>query len=713
MNNNTIKIDSYLQGEMSPADKAAFEEQLSFDKDLREELAIHQHIINAATSAGLKASFAAAIHKKIVTRRLIRWGSAIIIIAAALFFVWKSGLFSDHEHEPNGEKHPTIERFNINPSADTIIETHDGVVFAIPAHAFATEANSIELEIKTALNAYDILHNGLSTRSNGRMLNTAGMFYINAVEGGKTLSLTKDIAVSVPTANVNPDMQIFDGVENEGLNSTTVNWVNPRPVDNNLRTYDVNTLDFYPPRYIPTLKALAKAYQNKKYTDSLYYSFSGYPHGAKHPEAAPPVEVKEEPKPRPNDLPQDTSKNPDSKFWRNVDAAAWPLRMDSSIQQDLADSTREFTYQIDPAIIKAIWDKKFNNTIIATKEFEERLRYMHSLCSSEYLELYLKNLNKPLYLIDKLCADHSSGDVKKKFLEFAAQKKGQVMIASDIQQKLTDYFQKKSRAYKEAAAKTWQKYQAKLEALNNSAYRKRGEAAFKELKRTEENFNQELCSNLTAAYAQLDIHRSCNDTILPPTTQYYNTTIRTTGWKNLDLYVFDATENRESMVYTDPNTGKTAKLTYREVNIKIDNPTQYDRVFVYLIPDSLSHFQRMPQQDNGFKEKLNSLFRYDAVAMAYKGGQAYFFKQAGLQPKEYQFKLSAISDVELRAELRRYPLNKGTELRTEFEYQLFEQQETARRLQYMKDVEFRAKVAASIFDCGEASTPVVIESNPK
>jgi hypothetical protein len=261
MNNNTENISRYIQNEMSAEERKAFEKQLAADKDLQQELSIQQQIIRAAETAGLKNEFTKAIRKKIFNHRLMQWGVVgAVLIAAFVFNAIKTNLFSGHRtnEKTNTE---TTQQFIISNAVDTIIETRDGVVFAIPAHAFNSESNNIRLEIKTALNPYEIMRQGLSTTSNGALLQTAGMFYLNGYDGEQPLALVKNIAVSVPANEINPAMQLFDGVQDSIGN---INWVNPKPVENKLRTYDITTLDFYPPNYVPTLMALKKEYRNKR-----------------------------------------------------------------------------------------------------------------------------------------------------------------------------------------------------------------------------------------------------------------------------------------------------------------------------------------------------------------------------------------------------------------------------------------------------------------
>jgi hypothetical protein len=690
MDNNSIRIDMYLLSEMSVADALVFETELKTNIELQKEFTIQKQIIEAAKNVGIKNEFSKAIKNNIIKRNIIKGGTIVILVATLAFLAYNSNLFDHKNAKGNNEtsiNKPIAETFTINNANDTIIETKDGVVFAIPANAFSGK-NNIELQIKTALTPYDIMQNGLSTLSNGALLQTAGMFYIKGFENGKEVPLTKEILVSVPTKKINPAMQLFDGVEDS---TGRINWVNPKPIENKLRTYDITTLDFYPPNYIPTLKALNKRYQNKKYTDSLYYSFSGYQSLTTMP-LAPEESIED--------------------FFQIKDSIS---KEDGGIiepQQKLKEETIYQHYEIDPSKIRAIWNKKFNNTILATIEFEERLHFLHTLCDPIYLKGYLEAIDKPLYKIDQLFANYATGETKKKFLEFAARKDGGVAIAIGLQQKLSTYFQQKSKAYREATEKTWAKYQKELEALNNIAYAKQYEAALRNIKRENQNFDEELCANITEAYSQIGIKRNCRDTPPPPPAEkYYTVPITNTGWKNLDMYVVDATENRQSMTYKDPTTGKIAQLKYEGINIKIENETQFDRVIVYLIPNGLSSFQKVEKNENSYKENLNSIFKYDAVVLAYKDEQAYFISESNVSPKEYTFTLIAQSNEQVINTFKKYSIDKATEIKTEFEYQLFKQKETLRQIQLKKYMEFREKVGRSIFSCYENQLDTTIEKS--
>lgn len=692
MDNNSQLIHRYLDQEMSAEEIRDFEKRLATDQDLQKELMVQRQVMQAVINSGIKNEFSIAIKKRVFTRNLVRLAIIAGVAAVAfLCFAIATGIFGKHIYEQSNKQGlPAAETYVFNNAADTVIETKDGVVFAIPAGAFQSQGNFVQLEIKTAMTPQAIMENGLSTVSNERLLQTGGMFYINGMEDGKPVQLVREIAVSVPAAEINPSMQLFDGVaDTNGL----INWVNPKPVEQNLRIADINSLDFYPPDYIPTLKALQKDYTNRRYTDSLYYSFSGYLYRS-------PSQIERE---------AGINNSPaiaDEAVYKTKDTSK-PV-MDRIRYSDSttirghrqnADTLKKIYYEIDPSRIRALRDSVFSNTFIATEEFAERVRYMHSLCTSRYLDIYLDMLDKPLYEADRSCADKSTGDVKKKFLSFAARKNGTVRLEKGIGEKLNIYFRRKVKAYQEAAQQTWAKYEQELVRLKTIADEKRTVQTISDMQQEAKNFEDEFCINLSNAYSQVGIKRSCRDTIVPPERPYYNITISTPGWKNLDVYVFDATKERESMSYTDPVTGKTAQLIYKEVNIRVENAETLDKVFVYLLPDSLSSFQRMPRQGNLFTEKLNSIFRYDALALAYKGTDIYYCRKENLEPGVYTLTLVPVKKEELDGILKNYQLSKSAALKSEFEYQLFERQEAVRRIEVRKDVEFKLQVAWSIFNC--------------
>ncbi len=143
---------------------------------------------------------------------------------------------------------------------DTVIETNGGMVMYVPANCFVDEKGNpikgeVELEVKEALNTAEIIKAGLESKSGDRLLESAGMFYVNARKNGKTIHVDpkSGIYIEIPTDEIKPGMQLFEGERKE---DGSIDWVNPKALDNFLIPVDIYSLNFYPPGYENTLDEL-------------------------------------------------------------------------------------------------------------------------------------------------------------------------------------------------------------------------------------------------------------------------------------------------------------------------------------------------------------------------------------------------------------------------------------------------------------------------
>jgi mono/diheme cytochrome c family protein len=118
--------------------------------------------------------------------------------------------------------------FSINPQKENRIKGVRGGEFKIPAGAFeGTEP--VIIELKEIYAPIEILASGLTTESNGELLESGGMFYINAKRNGEALELLKPIDGSIPTEYINDSMKLFKG---EVMADGNVNWVEPEDLKN-------------------------------------------------------------------------------------------------------------------------------------------------------------------------------------------------------------------------------------------------------------------------------------------------------------------------------------------------------------------------------------------------------------------------------------------------------------------------------------------------
>ena len=727
---------------------------------------------------------------------------AIIVTAAAVVITVivinkqssQANTYKLPEFNENGEKfwadadrliEPQI--FSIDATIDTVIETKNGIVMYIPDRCFVDENGStvtegIELEIKEALDAESIIQAGLSSTSGDKLLESAGMFYINARKDGKTLQFhpDKEIYTEVPTNEIKPGMQLFEG---KRMEDGSIDWVDPKPLEKFLTTVDINTLNFFPRGYEPKLKTLMQQ-NDKAFKDSLYYSFawedtkpiesnilnqdgeklfsancatchsigkgkvvgsdlkginSKYSNSWIHRAIRNfPELVKSGDKDAVkifNDYgkvlmpPQNLSKNEIASLLGYIsEISGKNNRKDTLIRRfgelpdtligreqeafDLgfivSDTTvvESIIQGINPAKIKAIWNKEFNNSIIATKEFEERLQTIFTTCNDAVLDLYINNLNKNLYEIDEMAVDFTYGYAKSKFEEYANRKDGKVDINDKRLKKLQKHYKQQQKLITKAIVKTKEKFEKEQKELLKAFREKRKEYSEKEVQRLNDNFKKELDLNLKNAYWQL----GKEPPVAPRPSRSYRITVTRAGWKNVDVFVKESLQSRETLDYTDPNTGKKAVIKYEPLTITIANFTDYDRAFVYLLPNQLNSFMRVKQEDQVYKEKLNELIVNDLICLAYKGKQAYLYSKNRIAPGNYKdVALKAVSDNELTTSLKQYNRTQQNNMFSELEFQYAEIEESIRKQQLASQKAIRQEIEKVIFPCNSLPTHVTEE----
>jgi hypothetical protein len=130
---------------------------------------------------------------------------------------------SEKNHALFNKDNIRTQLFSINPEKENTIRGVRGGEFKIPAGAFAG-SGAVTIELKEIYAPIEILASGITTESNGELLESGGMFYLNAKRNGKELELLKPIEGSIPTEYINDSMKLFKG---EVMDDGNVNWVEP------------------------------------------------------------------------------------------------------------------------------------------------------------------------------------------------------------------------------------------------------------------------------------------------------------------------------------------------------------------------------------------------------------------------------------------------------------------------------------------------------
>lgn len=753
--NHIERIEKYLRNELSADEKKVFETELKTNTQLQQQVNQQKQVLDGLQTLAIKTQAKNAYSKFKWGKNLKKWGGiggTAIVISAATFFAWdyittdKNGNANTYElpqFNENGDtlwadadKYLPYQKFTINTSADTVIETEDGIVMAIPAGAFLDEngnqvKGNIELEVKEAIHPNDILKSGLSTKSGNNLLETGGMFYINARSEGKSLKIdpAKGIYTEVPTNEIKPGMQLFEG---KRLANGQIDWVNPKPLEKFLVPVDIHSLNFYPPNYEDSLAGMSKDAKNKIYKDSLYYSFASlfgadvlkmdstisYADSVKRPGPIvyKPDDYYIKTKPFGIDFKIENgqltgkievkTKEQGDKIWEFCNenglassCIATYKENDSQVRYPMYCGVYRTTLGVEldaliginPSKIKAFWDSKFNNTLLATREFEERLKYIHQTCNSNVLDIYVNNLDKKLCTLDSMAAN-AAGAHYDKFMEFAARGDGRIKSGQIHLEKLRRYYENKTKAYTQAVEKTEKEFWKKNEELREKFQQKSSRFSKKDLERVQANFAKELDINLTEAYRQIGKPRIQQ--------AVYGFNVQSTGWKNLDKYVIESTLTRTTLDYTDPETGKKAVIKYEEFSATVKDRNKFDAVFVYVIPDQLDSYMRLDEENNIFSEKLNELFKHELVCVAYKGKKTFYAYLQKVSPGKVELTLAETNSGELDKKLKvikQYKHQKN--LLEEVSYRWTEQTENIRKKKVDDLIQFRERIQQVIFPC--------------
>ena len=140
------------------------------------------------------------------------------------------------------------EYYTINSSRDTLLEGGQGTKITIPKLTFCDENGNILPEIKIELREFyklsDMMFSNLTTMSNGKIIETGGMIYINATSENKKLEIVKGKNITVEfKTNYNSEMKVFSG-ETDSLGN--INWYKQNEKRLNEDAPRVDTIPYSP-----------------------------------------------------------------------------------------------------------------------------------------------------------------------------------------------------------------------------------------------------------------------------------------------------------------------------------------------------------------------------------------------------------------------------------------------------------------------------------
>ena len=729
MNPNITKIiDQYLSGELPHEDRLTFEEKMASNEELKSEVALQQSIQEGAKRLSDRTVVTKA-RKQYHLNKLLKWGtislSSLAIIAATAFWIFNS---SNSEKKP--DEQPTQEFIALiedkAPINDLDVQyfligeegaiklSENGVLISVPKHAFLKNGKPYEgpltIQFQEAMYSDEIVKSGLSTMSGDKLLETQGMFGLTAYSpDGKQLELNPKVGVylQVPVEEYKDGMQLFDGVKDKNGN---IDWQNPKPLTKIPVSVNMSDLDFYPEKYEPYLDFI-KWKKDKKSRDSLYLSFEDW--GWKeiydyanninlgisevHWLPQRKLTVAENKYLYSNNPPIDNNLNMDEAMrladWKeNPNYSDFDFMNDNFISDTLPqyDSAMESDMAsafIRPSKVLGFWKNKFNNTNLATRDFEKRMRAIHNTCSEAVLKKYTNQLKKEISEIDKEVVAMGFSE----FEQFALENVGKVEISNVHAEQLQTFYANSIAALKIEAQQASDKERKKRQKHDKET----SDARYKEAQRTTNRntiaLNEEFNFNMESVKKQ--IGPSIGFTL----THGAGTIV------NIDKYVMDATISRSSTTITDPFTSKTAEIVYNDFSFEVPNPNKYIKLFAYVFPDKLNSYQRIDQKNGKFNYPLNDGLIYDfCVVGVTENGYEYFQKQTIKSGKFGSITLKKISENEMEASIRQMNgkrTSKPISIKEEIKWLIKEQKDYVEQKRRAEMKKFRENVSRSISIC--------------
>jgi len=330
---------------------------------------------------------------------------------------------------------PDIQTFLFDSKIGATIEGEDGMLIIVPSGAFVDSkgnpiSGKVEFHLVEALGIEEMVLYNLRTVSNGSPLESGGMFYMDASVDGQDayVNPNRPLYIEIPTTDKKQGMMAFRGEIND---KGDINWVDPRPLKKYLVKVPLDELDFLPQGFALEVEGnmpfLNYAHASKWVTDSLYYSLDR--DGPDNSFTASEIEI---------------ATDGFLALEEDMDVSRTLVTGDSAMVSNGSPAVRDCG--IDPVSIETIKKSAFDNTFIATKEFEERMKYLHQATDgNKLLQIYIDNLKNNLYQSDVLVAKSVDGEWREKFESFANEKLTNVKDAKIYQKRLSNYYRKKRK----------------------------------------------------------------------------------------------------------------------------------------------------------------------------------------------------------------------------------------------------------------------------
>lgn len=416
---------------------------------------------------------------------------------------------------------------------------------------------------------------------------------------------------------------------------------------------------------------------------------------------------------------------------------------------EMADSTADDNPcdypRISPSKVLAFWHPKFNNTNLATREFEHRMVAIHSTCNDAVLKQYTSQLARPISEIDRVVVSMGYSD----FGSFANEQVGAVNPDNPHMENLKAFYEKGVEALRKQAENDknweqqlrnqWDRHLAKLRSQHrttnqqNKAKNAQEEIAYNQRRTVQKlGLKSQRSTNPVATYPQFrstigfTARRSggynCDRRV--PQAMSYQTAIQSiqkvevaqqqrVERVKVETSVKNGTETRETFSVT--SNRKTRTIVYNSLSFGVKNAQKFDRIVAYLFPHQLESYQLLDGENGNYATSLNDDMLYDLCIVGFSGEEYFYFQKQTMKGGNLGLiELTQTSEKKLDAsilQLNAKRNSKGNSITSELEWIKAEKKQF-KEVKRRKDMDrFRERIATVIYPCYSSEEAVEAEGD--
>lgn len=314
---------------------------------------------------------------------------------------------------------------------------------------------------------------------------------------------------------------------------------------------------------------------------------------------------------------------------------------------------------IPPSKVLSFWNKNFENTILATRDFEKRMRTIHSTCDEDLLDVYISNIDKPLYYSDSLAAIEKG---YSSFESFFSERVGKVELDNAHLENLQNFYTDGIESLKEELKKQREIYRNQNKKFDQKLIKERVEQAIRARQMNEETLNQETGFNLKQdpvnnwAGQTLPISSSALIASKQLTRSVGFRINRNNSFKNIDRKVADATRSRRN--FQGKFGENNIDVKYNDFSVKVEDHENYTQLFTYLLPDEFNSYQRLNGNSGVFSYRLNDDISYNIAILGFNQQGFFYHERTNINKGNFSdIKLESITEDEFKIRLAK--LNKS------------------------------------------------------